>query len=279
MSETFFVFVCSRCDYAAFPARLLCPRCGGEHWKRREVREGVVESRTRLHRAPGRDYRPPVAVALVRVPEGPLVVARLEGELATGERVALALEGGAPVARSGRASDSARLVPIPDKADAGAIDASAWRRLIGNFATGVCVVTSNLEGAPRGCTANSLTSVSLDPLLVLVCFDHGSNTLAAVRATGRFCLNVLAAGQEPIARHFACKGTEEEKFGGIPYHLREDVPVLDRCLAWILCELESEVPGGDHAIVIGRPFAADEGSGGSPLLFFRSAYHEPDLAP
>lgn len=168
---------------------------------------------------------------------------------------------------------------IAHSPDGRALDATAWRRLIGNFATGVCVVTTSLEGAPRGCTANSLTSVSLDPLLVLVCFDHGSNTLEAVRATGRFCLNVLSAGQEPLSRHFACKGIEEEKFAGIPYHLRDDLPVLDGCLAWIACDVESEVPGGDHAIVIGRPRTGDEGSGDSPLVFFRSSYHGPALDP
>jgi flavin reductase (DIM6/NTAB) family NADH-FMN oxidoreductase RutF len=279
VSEPLFVSVCLPCGYVAFPERLLCPHCGEERWKLREVREGLVESRTRLHRAPGRDYRPPVAIALVRVPGGPLVVARLESEVPTSRVVTLALERGAPVARGGDlTSCSTDLARSAHSADVRGVDASAWRRLIGNFATGVCVVTSSRHGAPRGCTANSLTSVSLDPLLVLVCFDHGSNTLAAVRGTGRFCLNVLAAGQEPISRHFACKGTEEEKFAGIPYHLHDDVPVLDGCLAWILCEVESEVPGGDHAIVIGRPFAGDEGSGGSPLVFFRSGYHEPDLA-
>ena len=99
MSEAFFVSFCSRCGYAAFPERLLCPRCGGERWKRREAGEGVVDSRTRIHRAPRRSYSPPVALALVRVTGGPLVVARLEDEVAIGGAVALALDGGAPVAR------------------------------------------------------------------------------------------------------------------------------------------------------------------------------------
>ncbi len=99
MSEPFFVSACLRCGYAAFPERLLCPHCGERRWRPREVREGVVEARTRLHRAPGRDYDPPVAIALVRVPDGPLVVARLEGEIPTGCMVTLSVEGGAPVAR------------------------------------------------------------------------------------------------------------------------------------------------------------------------------------
>ncbi len=101
MSEPFVVSVCLRCGYAAFPERLLCPRCGGDRWERREAREGVVESQTRLHRAPGRDYRPPLTLALVRLPSGPLVVARLDGEVPTGRMVTLSVEGGAPVGRSG----------------------------------------------------------------------------------------------------------------------------------------------------------------------------------
>jgi uncharacterized OB-fold protein len=100
VSEPFVVAVCSRCGYAAFPERLLCPRCGGERWKRRQAAEGVVDSRTRIHRAPRRDFNPPVVLALVRVPGGPLVVARLEDEVAIRGAVALALEAGAPVARS-----------------------------------------------------------------------------------------------------------------------------------------------------------------------------------
>ena len=100
MSEPFVVSFCSRCGYAAFPERLLCPRCGGERWKRRETGEGVVDARTRIHRAPRRDFNPPVVLALVRVPGGPLVVSRLEDEVAPGAAVALALDAGAPVARS-----------------------------------------------------------------------------------------------------------------------------------------------------------------------------------
>jgi flavin reductase (DIM6/NTAB) family NADH-FMN oxidoreductase RutF len=166
------------------------------------------------------------------------------------------------------------MAQIAHTPDGTTLDPLRWRHLIGNWATGVCVVTSTVDGAPRGCTANSLTSVSLDPILLLVCFDYGSNTLAAVRATRRFCLNVLAAGQEHLSRHFACKGTEEEKFAGIAYRLHDDVPVLDGCLVWIVCEVQREVPGGDHAIVLAHPRAGDAGGGESPLLFFRSAYHE-----
>ena len=103
--ERFYVSVCRECGYGAFPERLLCPRCGGALWEHREAPEGIVEATTRLHRAPGRTCEKPVAIALVRVPAGPLVVARLERDVAAGERVELALDDRAPVAR-GRARGS-----------------------------------------------------------------------------------------------------------------------------------------------------------------------------
>ena len=151
----------------------------------------------------------------------------------------------------------------------GTFDSLELRRLMGQWATGVSVVTSL---GPRGCTANAITSLSLDPPLVLVCLERSSNTLEAIRATGRFCINVLAADQEELARSFARKCAEEEKFGGIGHTLVDDVPVLDGVLAWVSCELEEELPGGDHAILTGRPLRGESDPAASPLVFFRGAY-------
>ena len=153
-----------------------------------------------------------------------------------------------------------------------AFGAVELRRLMGQWATGVSIVTS---AGPRGCTANALASLSLEPPLVLVCLDHGSNTLAAIRRTGRFCINVLASDQEALARGFARKCAEEEKFGGIAHGFVDDVPVLDGVLAWVVCELEHELPGGDHAIVVGRPTGGDSDPAASPLIYFRRAYSAP----
>jgi flavin reductase (DIM6/NTAB) family NADH-FMN oxidoreductase RutF len=146
------------------------------------------------------------------------------------------------------------------------------------WATGVSVVTSKGSTGPRGCTANALTSLSLDPPLLLVCFDLRSNTLRAVRETGRFGVNILAAGQEAVGRRFARKEPVDGKFEGLGYRLEHGVPILDGCLAWIACEVESEQPGGDHAIVLGRPLAGRSDAGAAPLVFFRSSYLEPDPA-
>ena len=115
-----------------------------------------------------------------------------------------------------------------------------------SWATGVAVVTSRDASGPRGATSNALTSLSLDPLLVLVALEHASNTLAAVRNSGRFCINVLAADQEEIARRFATKASGEEKLAGVPHELVDGVPVLGGALAWLACELERELDGGDH---------------------------------
>jgi flavin reductase (DIM6/NTAB) family NADH-FMN oxidoreductase RutF len=157
-----------------------------------------------------------------------------------------------------------------------ALDHVGWRALISNWATGVSVITARSDEGPRGCTANALTSLSLDPLLLLVCFDQESNTLQAVRQSGRFCINILAAGQEAVSRHFAAKETDADKFRTAEFANVDGVPVLDGVLAWIACEVEHEIPGGDHAIVVSRPYAGETGDGEAPLIFFRSGYYEPE---
>lgn len=145
------------------------------------------------------------------------------------------------------------------------------RRLMAHWATGVSVLTSHTdEDGPKGCTANTVTSLSLDPLLLLACFDLSSNTLDAVRRAGRFGVNILALDQEDISRRFAGKGGR--KFEGLNFHLVEGVPVIDGVLAWIVCEVREEMHGGDHAIVIGAPLRGDVREGAHPLVFFRSRY-------
>ena len=142
-----------------------------------------------------------------------------------------------------------------------------------SWATGVAVVTSRDGSGPRGATTNALTSLSLDPLLVLVALDHTSNTLEAVRNSGRFCINVLAAGQEEIARRFATKASGEEKLAGIPHELVDGVPVVAGAVAWLACELDRELDGGDHTILLGRPLEAGSDPAAVPLVFFGGSYH------
>lgn len=154
-----------------------------------------------------------------------------------------------------------------------AVDAHELRRLMSAWATGVAVVTSGDEAGPRGATTNALTSLSLDPVLVLVALEHGSNTLAAVRNSGRFCINVLAAGQEEIARRFATKASGEEKLAGVPHELVDGVPVLGGAVAWLACELDRELEGGDHTILLGRPLEAGSDPDAQPLVFHGGRFH------
>ncbi|HEY8103613.1 MAG TPA: flavin reductase family protein [Gaiellaceae bacterium] len=158
-----------------------------------------------------------------------------------------------------------------------ALDAEQLRRLMAHWTTGVAVVTSRDETGPRGATTNALTSLSLDPLLMLVCLDRGSNTLEAVRSSGRFGINVLAADQEEIARRFATKASGEEKLAGVAHEPVEGVPVLGGVVAWLVCEVERELDGGDHVILLGRPLEAGSDPDAFPLLFHGGRYHPLEL--
>jgi 3-hydroxy-9,10-secoandrosta-1,3,5(10)-triene-9,17-dione monooxygenase reductase component len=142
---------------------------------------------------------------------------------------------------------------------------------MGRFATGVCVVTAMSPEGPVGMTANAVASLSLEPLLLLVCFDNEARTLPVVRESRRFGVNVLAAGQDDVARRFAGKLREREKFAGVPHSLHDGIPVVEGVHAWVGCDLQQLVPGGDHTIGIGAVTAAEAG-GGEPLLWYRGAY-------
>lgn len=153
----------------------------------------------------------------------------------------------------------------------GGIEADRFRSVIGRFPTGVSVVTASGPDGPVGMTANAITSLSLDPLLLLVCFDHGSRTLPVVRESGLFGVNILASGQRELAVLFASKLPEADKFAGVSHELHDGIPVLAGSHAWIGCRLEELVPGGDHVIGIGAVIAAEVGEG-EPLVWYRGAY-------
>jgi flavin reductase (DIM6/NTAB) family NADH-FMN oxidoreductase RutF len=157
-----------------------------------------------------------------------------------------------------------------------AVDPARYREVIGSFATGVAIVTAHGDDGPAGLTTNAVTSLSLDPLLLLVCFDNASRTLPIVRQAGRFAVNVLRAGQEDLARVFASKAIAVEKFEAATHTVAHGVPVLDDALAWIACDLQDLHPAGDHTIGIGRVthLSADDAgtAGNDPLLFFRGGF-------
>ena len=149
---------------------------------------------------------------------------------------------------------------------------SRFRAVMGHFATGVTVITVAGPDGPQGMTANAVCSLSLDPVLALVCFDNAARTLPVIRDAGRFGVNVLAEGQEALARLFASKLPEREKFAGVAHSLHDGIPVLEGVLAWVGCELRELLPGGDHTIGIGAVTAAETGPEREPLVWYRGGY-------
>jgi flavin reductase (DIM6/NTAB) family NADH-FMN oxidoreductase RutF len=147
-----------------------------------------------------------------------------------------------------------------------------FREVFGRFATGVAVITGSGPTGLGGMTANALCSLSLDPRLVLVCFENRARTLPIVREAGRFGINVLTVDQAELAGVFASKLPEAEKLDGVPHRVEHGVPLIDGSLAWAACELRELIAGGDHTIVIGEVGAMGLGSG-EPLLWYQGRYH------
>jgi flavin reductase (DIM6/NTAB) family NADH-FMN oxidoreductase RutF len=148
------------------------------------------------------------------------------------------------------------------------------------FATGVTVITSiGPDGQPVGTTANAVSSLSLDPPLLLVCFDRSSQTLAAIAALGAFAVNVLAASQAELSANFARRGLAAD-WDDVPHLLGlTGSPRLHGVLATLECTVEHRLPGGDHEIIIGRVRDAETGNGeAAPLLFWRGQYASLDGA-
>jgi flavin reductase (DIM6/NTAB) family NADH-FMN oxidoreductase RutF len=152
------------------------------------------------------------------------------------------------------------------------VDARGYRETIGHFATGVAIVTAHGSEGPAGMTANALCSLSLEPMLLLVCFDRSARTLPPVRESGRFAVNVLRHEQHALSGVFASKRAEAEKFNGVPWRLHEGAPVLDGALAWLTCELQEVLPGGDHTVCIGAVSDGDFDPAGRPLVWYRGRY-------
>lgn len=152
------------------------------------------------------------------------------------------------------------------------IESGLFRQLLGRFATGVTVLTTeDGTGAPVGMTASSLVSVSLAPPLVSVCVDATADMHRALAASGDFVVNVLAAGQQQLSERFAAQPAER-RFDGVAWHRTPaGLIVLDGILAHIECDRFADFPLGDHTLFVGR-VTGGAASDGEPLLYFRGAY-------
>jgi flavin reductase (DIM6/NTAB) family NADH-FMN oxidoreductase RutF len=151
------------------------------------------------------------------------------------------------------------------------IDSERFRDVLGHLPTGVTVVTARHRGVPVGMSSNSVTSVSLEPPLILFCPAQASKTWPKIHEAGSFCVNVFAAHHEEMSRQFSRVGVD--RFAGVSFHDRPAGPALDDAVAWIECGIEAEYPGGDHLIVVGavRHLEVREGEV-EPLVFFRGQY-------
>jgi flavin reductase (DIM6/NTAB) family NADH-FMN oxidoreductase RutF len=157
------------------------------------------------------------------------------------------------------------------------VDVDEYRRTAGLFATGVTVVTTALDGTIHGMTANAFTSVSLDPLLVLVCVDRRAGLHALLPQSGGFAVTVLTAEQEDLARHFALKREPggAGQFDGVDWDPApvSGAPLLKDGLAWLDCRVERILDGGDHSIFLAEVVDLGSRGGATPLLWYAGRYH------
>jgi len=177
--------------------------------------------------------------------------------------------------RSGKAL-SVEALPRPElrcvrEDERAPVDEDEFRRVLGNFASGVTVVTAP-GTPPAGFACQSFSSLSLDPPLVAFMVGRTSTTWPRIAQAGVFCVNVLSADQGELCRAFAARGAD--KFAGVTH---EPTPVsgsprLAGTLAWIDCTIHAVHTGGDHLIVVGRVDALGTGEGETPLLFHRGRF-------
>lgn len=157
------------------------------------------------------------------------------------------------------------------------LNQSDFRKAMGAFATGVTIITLDLDGEVHGMTANAFASVSLDPMLVLVCVDHSTRTHAHLHAKKRFGINVLCDDQGRISEYYARPERTHERAeaeaGARFDRTRHGTPILHGSLAYLECRLHSAQMAGDHTIFIAEveDVIVQEGQ---PLLFFRGKYRK-----
>jgi flavin reductase (DIM6/NTAB) family NADH-FMN oxidoreductase RutF len=150
-------------------------------------------------------------------------------------------------------------------------DAAEFRSVLGKFATGVTIITAMDGDEPVGVAANSFTSVSLDPPLVLFCVARSSTTWPRIERARKFAVNILGEHQEELSQLFAKTGAD--RVGRCDWHQGVGgSPVLHETLASLDCVFWAEYDGGDHIIVVGRVLDLGLEHDAGPLLFFRGKY-------
>jgi flavin reductase (DIM6/NTAB) family NADH-FMN oxidoreductase RutF len=152
------------------------------------------------------------------------------------------------------------------------IDPDSFRSVLGRFASGITVVTTrDAEGRDMGMTVSAFCSVSLEPPLVQVCVDHAASLYAALAASTRYGVSILASEQEALSRRFAT-AESTRRFDGIGYRRGESgVLLLDDALAQLECRIVASHATGDHTMFVGEVESATARSA-RPLLYYRGGY-------
>ena len=143
---------------------------------------------------------------------------------------------------------------------------TTYRGAMARFTTGVTIVTTQTPHGPAGMTASAVASVSLDPLMLLVCVGNTLATRDAISASGAFAVSVLSQGQEGHALRFASR--TEDKFAGLGFRTEFDLPVVEGAVAHFACRVNEEISGGDHTIFVGEVVTCGFSPDSSPLVYF-----------
>ena len=155
-----------------------------------------------------------------------------------------------------------------------AVHPDDFKAALGSWAAGVTVVTTREKGLVYGITVSSFSSLSLDPLLILVCLADSNRLPRMIESTKHFAVSILSEGQDAVSNWFSKSGREPvphfEDFGTVEMHTGS--PIITGAIAHLDCELEQAVPGGDHTIMIGRVVGAAADSSKKPLIYYRRGY-------
>jgi flavin reductase (DIM6/NTAB) family NADH-FMN oxidoreductase RutF len=156
------------------------------------------------------------------------------------------------------------------------VDEAAYRKALGIFPTGITLVAAfDGDDAPWGLTANSFCSVSLDPPLILVCLDRRGRAWPVFSKATRFSVNILASGQDHLARHFASPAPN--RFATTAWTRSEAAtPLLPETAAWLECKTDRQIDAGDHVILLGAVVSYGQREH-QPLGFCRGAFFTPDV--
>lgn len=146
----------------------------------------------------------------------------------------------------------------------------AYRTAISRFATGVTVIATRASDGLVGMTASAVTSLSLNPLQLLVCVANHLPTCTAIKESGRFAVNVLGREDKHIALHFATR--QRDKFAAVPYRERRGLPLLDGAIAHFVCDVAEAVRGGDHTIFVADVRYCHSQGDRQPLVYFDRAF-------